>query len=132
MRLGQYPDQVPTRLRIPPSAFASEYPLPRFPNIATEVGLAVEDPSGGSVPEDFDGDGQLGVMYSAMGLASPLRYFRNTGTGKFAEETEAAGLTGLTGGLNLVSGDNDNDGRLDLYLGTGDPEFTTLVQSHPP
>ena len=51
-----------------------------------------------------------------LGLASPLRYFRNTGTGKFAEETQAAGLAGLTGGLNLVSGDYDNDGRVDVLV----------------
>ncbi|MFM7100949.1 MAG: FG-GAP repeat domain-containing protein [Verrucomicrobiota bacterium] len=51
-----------------------------------------------------------------MGLASPLRYFRNTGSGRFAEDTAAAGLTGLTGGLNLVSGDYDNDGRVDVLV----------------
>jgi hypothetical protein len=42
MTLGEYPDQVPSAWLIPPSAFASEYPLPNFPNIAGKLGLDQE------------------------------------------------------------------------------------------
>ena len=50
--------------------------------------------------EDFDRDGHLDVMVSSWGRRDPLRYFRNSGDGAFAERTEAAGLAGIVGGLN--------------------------------
>ena len=43
MTLGGYPDRVPPDRLIPPSVFASEHPLPRFPNIADQAGGTVPD-----------------------------------------------------------------------------------------
>src|SRR6185503_12162185 len=36
--------------------------------------------------------------------------------GTFLERTGDAGLTGLTGGLNMIQADYDNDGRIDLLV----------------
>src|SRR5207248_2756639 len=38
------------------------------------------------------------------------------GDGTFSDRTEAAGLTGLTGGLNLITGDFNNDGFVDVFV----------------
>jgi len=116
MTLGTYPDGVPPALRIGPAAFTSTYPLPKFPNVAVEVGLALHGVSGGAVVEDLDGDGLLDVMTSEIGFAAPIRLFRNTGTGTFEEKTAASGLDGITGGLNLVHADFDNDGLVDVLV----------------
>jgi len=119
MTLGQYPGKVPARWLIPPERFASEHPLPRFPDVASELGLDVNDLGGGTVVDDFDNDGLLDVVASTWGLDGQLRFFRNQGKGRFTERTSEAGLVGLTGGLNLVQTDFDNDGWIDLWIFRG-------------
>src|SRR5881394_3093726 len=116
MTLGEYPDRVPAAWRIPPSVFASEYPLPRFANVAGALGLDVDDLAGGCILDDFDNDGFIDIVASAMGYRSQLRYFHNDGNGHFTERTVAAGLAGLTGGLNIQQTDYNNDGRLDVWV----------------
>ncbi|HEY8993510.1 MAG TPA: VCBS repeat-containing protein, partial [Lacunisphaera sp.] len=116
MTLGEYPDGVAPEWRIPPEVFNSEYDIKRFPDVAGLVGLAVDEMSGGVVMDDFDNDGWLDIMTSGSGLHSQLRCFHNNGDGTFAETTDAAGLTGLTGGLNLIQGDYNNDGRIDVLV----------------
>ena len=116
MTLGSYPEGVPLRHRIPPQAFAAEYPLPRFDNVARDKGLELYRLSGGAILDDFDGDARLDLMVSSIGFSDGLRFFRNDGQGNFEERTREAGLTGLTGGLNLVQADYDNDGHLDALL----------------
>jgi hypothetical protein len=116
MTLGGYPERVPARQLIPPSAFASEHPMPRFENVARKVGLDLYGLSGGAILDDFDRDGRLDLMVSAIGFEDPLRFFRNAGNGFFDERTAEAGLTGETGGLNLIQADYDNDGWLDALV----------------
>jgi hypothetical protein len=116
MTLGEYPDQMPEQWRIPPEVFNSEYDIKRFPDVAGQLGLDVDDQSGGVVMDDFDNDGLLDLMVSASGLDSQLRCFHNNGDGTFTERTEAAGLKGLTGGLNLIQADYNNDGFVDVLV----------------
>ena len=116
MTLGEYPDKVPSRWLIPPEVFASDYDIKHFPDVAGQLGLDVDDLSGGVVMEDFDHDGFLDLMVSASGLHSQLRFFHSNGDGRFTELTDSAGLTGLTGGLNLVQGDYNNDGFMDVLV----------------
>jgi hypothetical protein len=66
--------------------------------------------------DDFDNDGLLDLMVSSSGLDSQLRYFHNNGDGTFTDMTEAAGLKGLTGGLNMVQADYNNDGFVDVLV----------------
>lgn len=116
MTLGEYPDGVPEVWRLPPEVFASEGELVRFVDRAPAVGLDILGTSGGSVVEDFDGDGLLDVMVSAWGLDEQLRLLVNAGDGRFADRTAEAGLTGQTGGLNLVHADYDDDGDTDVLV----------------
>ncbi len=116
MTLGEYPDSVPEQWRIPPEVFASDYDIKRFPDVAGLVGVDVDDLSGGVIMDDFDNDGFLDLMVSSTGLDSQLRFFHNNGNGTFTELTDAAGLTGLTGGLNIIQGDYNNDGFVDVYV----------------
>ena len=119
MTLGEYPDKVPEQWRVPPEVFKSDYDLKHFPDVAGQLGLDVDDLSGGVVMDDFDNDGLLDLMVSGSGLDSPLRYFHNNGDGTFTELTDAAGLKGLTGGLNLIQADYDNDGFVDVLVMRG-------------
>lgn len=116
MTLGEYPDKVPAAWRIPPTAFASEYAIGRFVDIAAAAGVDAVGHAGGSVVDDFDGDGLLDIVASSRGLTDPLRFFRNEGDGTFDEWTERAGLRGQLGGLNLAHADYDNDGDRDLLV----------------
>lgn len=116
MTVGDYPEKVPTRWRIPPATFGSDYALPRFIDVAGPAGLAETGLSGGSIVEDFDGDGWLDVLISSIGLEDPMRLYHNNGDGTFVERTRAAGLMGLTGGLNLISADYNNDGFVDVLV----------------
>ena len=116
MTLGSYPDGVDARFLIPPAAFKAAYPLPAFDNVAGQVGLDIYGVSGGAVLEDFDEDGLLDVMVTAIGFADPVRVFRHDRSGRFVEATATSGLTGITGGLNMVTADYDNDGLLDVLV----------------
>ncbi len=116
MTLGDYPDRVPPSIRLPSKTFQSPVPFPRFPNVAGKLGLDQFNLSGGAVLDDFDGDHDLDLVTSSWDPAESMRYFENLGDGTFGERTEAAGLTTMLGGLNLVQGDYDNDGDLDIYV----------------
>ena len=116
MTLGEYPDKVPARWRIDPKTFESEYDIKRFEDVAMPAGLAANTLSGGSVVDDFDNDGFLDVMVTAIGLDDQMLFFRNNGNGTFSNRTAEAGLIGLTGGLNIVSADYNNDGFLDALI----------------
>ncbi|MGH9630613.1 MAG: FG-GAP repeat domain-containing protein, partial [Bryobacteraceae bacterium] len=116
MTLGEHPRKVPTRWLIPLESFESEYDIGRFTDVASDLGVNVLGLAGGSVMEDFDSDGFLDLMVSSSGLNDQLRYFRNNGDGTFIERTAAAGLAGLTGGLNLIHADFNNDGHRDVFV----------------
>ncbi len=116
MAVGEYPDRVDPAFLIPPEKFASERAIPRFYDVAGPLGLGVVGLSGGCVVDDLDNDGFLDVVCSSLNLGDPLRYFHSVGDGGFSDWTEKSGLSGITGGLNLVHADYDNDGFLDLLV----------------
>lgn len=116
MTLGEYPDKVPAKHRIPPAVFESKGDFPRFANIAREAGLGLLSLAGSVVVEDFDRDEWLDVVVSSWDPRAQLRFFRNNGDGTFTERTAEAGLTGVLGGANMVQGDYDNDGHVDLLV----------------
>ena len=116
MTVGDYPEKIPPQWLIPPTAFASEYDIKHFPDVAGALGLDPMKRSGGSILEDFDGDGNLDVMCSSIGFTDQLRLFHNNGDGSFTERTVEAGLVGETGGLNLIQADYNNDGLPDVLV----------------
>ncbi len=116
MTLGDYPESIPAQWLIPPDKFASDYDIKRFPDVAGALGLDLDDLAGGVVADDFDNDGFTDLLVSTWGLKGQLRLFHNEGDGHFTDRTEAAGLMGLTGGLNLIQADYNNDGFLDVLM----------------
>jgi hypothetical protein len=53
--------------------------------------------------------------------------YRNNRDGTFSDVTQAARLNKVMLGMGLNFGDLDNDGYLDFYAGTGNPDLTTLI-----
>jgi FG-GAP-like repeat/ASPIC and UnbV len=116
MTIGGYPDDVPQLFLIPPKRFDGPADFPRFHNIAKELDLDTFSLAGGAIAEDFDGDGLLDVMVSTWDTNESLRLFRNDGKGGFTDCSDAAGLTGIYGGLNIMQADYDNDGDYDVLV----------------
>jgi len=117
MTLGKHPDGAPDKWLIPAESIKTDYEIERFRDIAPSAGLADEmSLSGGSVTEDFNDDGLIDIMASSWGLSDQLQYFENKGNGTFTNKTEDAGLSGITGGLNIIQADYNNDGYADLLV----------------
>jgi hypothetical protein len=119
MLLGSYPDDVPKQWLIPPEAFASDYDIGKFHDVAQSRGLVSFGRAGGIIVEDFENNGHLDVMISHMGIEEQLEYFHNNGDGTFTNATVKAGLKGIAGGLNIVQTDYNNDGCIDVLVTRG-------------
>ena len=91
---------------------------------------------------DYDNDGWLDIFatcfdYSLGDAVKGLegkthnrlsnRLFHNLKGKGFEDKTKEAGLDMVFMTMGSNFGDFDNDGFLDMYLGTGDPELTSLV-----
>jgi hypothetical protein len=116
MTVGKYPAEVEAEYRIPPENLRSEYDIGRFRDVAGDVGLHIFGTAGGGLVEDFNGDGWLDIVTSAVNPCSPLHFFVNDGKGRFEDRTQASGLAEQLGGLNLVHADYNNDGYLDILV----------------
>ena len=116
MQLGQYPRAVPPRWLLPANLFASDADMGEFIDYAPLVGTDVMGHAGGMVVEDFDGDGLLDLAMTSSGPLDPMHLLRSRGNGTFVDVSEPAGVRHELGGLNLVSTDYDNDGRMDLLV----------------
>ncbi len=116
MTLGEWPEGVPREWRIPEEALASPVPFPRFPDVAAEAGIDILGLAGGACMEDFDGDGRLDLLTSSWGLRDPLTFLHNDGDGGFSDRSAELGLPGITGGLNLLHADYDDDGDADVVV----------------
>ena len=115
MTIGQYPDGVPKNFRIPPEYF-EQADFPKFKDVAIDLGLDINEMSGGVCVDDFNNDGYLDLFISAWGGDNQIRFYENDQQGGFIDRTASTGLVGLTGGLNLKHADYNNDGHLDLIV----------------
>jgi hypothetical protein len=59
--------------------------------------------------------------------AETLKLYKNMGDGTFQDVTEQVGLDKVFMPMGGNFGDIDNDGFLDLYLGTGNPSYASLL-----
>lgn len=115
----------------------------RFRNVSAMAGV---DETLHSFPTwffDFDNDGDEDLFVCGyqmrdvgdvaadyLGLrhtAARPRLYQNLGDGRFTNVTAAAGLDRLCHAMGSNYGDLDGDGRLDIFLGTGDPDLATLI-----
>jgi hypothetical protein len=61
--------------------------------------------------------------------AATMKLYRNAGNGTFQDVTASANLDKVLMPMGSNFGDIDNDGFLDIYLGTGSPSYVSLVPS---
>lgn len=115
MTLGGYPDEVPEEFRIP-EAYFNQDNFPKFQDVAMDLGVDVNEMSGGICLDDFNNDGFIDLMVSSWGFEDQIRYFENDTKGGFIDKTSYTGLVGVTGGLNLKHADFNNDGNLDFII----------------
>jgi tetratricopeptide (TPR) repeat protein len=62
-------------------------------------------------------------------IGNTLKLYRNLGDGSFHDVTRQTGLDKVLMVMGANFGDIDNDGFLDIYLGTGNPSYASLVPS---
>jgi tetratricopeptide (TPR) repeat protein len=65
----------------------------------------------------------LGLANNAAGL----RLYRNLGNGSFRDVSSEVGLDKVFMPMGANYGDMDNDGFLDIYLGTGNPSYASVL-----
>jgi hypothetical protein len=115
----------------------------RFTDVTRRAGLDEEIRSFTTWFFDYDNDGDEDLFVSGywirhvgeiaadyLGLpheAAFPRLYRNQGDGTFTNVTAEVRLDRVCHTMGANFGDLDNDGWLDFYLGTGDPDFKTLV-----
>ena len=87
----------------------------RFEDATDAAGVALgEHPSTGAVFADVDGDGDLDLLVTGLGVPNVL--FRNEGDGRFTDVSAEAGFTVARASRSLALADVDGDGDLDLYV----------------
>ncbi len=116
MTLGQYPKEVPKDFLIPGMEGDTTYKLKPFEDVAADLKLDVKNMAGGSIVEDFDNDGLLDLLTSGWGPQDAMHYFKNKGDGTFDDLSGKVGLEGITGGLNMMQTDYNNDGYKDVFV----------------
>ncbi len=122
--------------------------IPQFENATQEAGL--DKPMGFTFPTwfwDYDNDGWPDIFISGYDFTGPLAnvaaaealhrhlpansssmyLFRNNHDGTFTDVSKVSGLDRPVFAMGSNFGDIDNDGWPDMYLGTGNPDFRSLV-----
>ena len=116
MTLDEFPEGVPKDFLIPSTFFESEIDFPEFKNVGPKLNIDTFNAAGGAVVDDFDNDNYLDIFTSTSDPTGQTKYFRNNQDGTFSDQTEAAGLLGMYGGLNMVQADFNNDGNIDIFI----------------
>ncbi len=115
--LGTPQTDIPEAWRLNyPDWTRQEKDFPRFENIAMQTNTAINGLSGGACMDDFNGDGYLDIFATSYGMTDQVRLMLNDQKGQFYDHTEAAGLLGISSGLNAVHADYDNDGHRDILV----------------
>lgn len=116
MTLGEHPEGVRREWLIPIHTLGRGQDFPRFREIGGSLSVDINDLCGGVCLEDFNGDGILDILASSWALNSQLRFFAGGSDGRYTDQTAQAGLTGITGSLNMIHADYDNDGDADVLM----------------
>jgi hypothetical protein len=135
------PDLFVTSLNGPPRLYHNNGDG-TFTDVAPRLGLTRPTIGFSCWFWDYDNDGHLDILATASQTQLPAvirsqlglppgetttRLYRNRGDGTFEDVTERVGLDKelCPMGSNFV--DLDNDGFLDIYVGTGAPDYSMLV-----
>ncbi len=139
-------DLYMSRFEEPNTLFHNRGPGPdgvwRFADVTEPAGVAEPLASLPAWFFDYDNDGWLDIFVSSfrvrnsevfrglLGIADGAetpRIYRNRGDGTFEDVTRAVAMDRVVYTMGSNYGDLDNDGWLDFYLGTGDPDLRTIV-----
>lgn len=115
----------------------------RFTDVTQAAGVSMPMQSLSCVAFDYDNDGwddifvpggyangpsSVAAAYLGLGgVGAASKLFRNRHDGTFEDVSQAAHLDKVLMGQAVNYGDIDNDGCLDLYVGTGGPALSDLV-----
>ena len=116
MTTGGYPQQVPPQYLLKVENDDSMNTVKPFRDVAANVGLNYKCQAGGNIVDDFNNDGYPDIVLSSWSLKEPMRYYRNNGNGTFTDLSDSSGLGYLTGGLNMMQTDYNNDGFKDIFV----------------
>jgi hypothetical protein len=116
MTIGAYPQQVPAGLLLKVEPNDSLHSVKPFIDVAANVGLNINNQAGGSIVDDFNNDGYDDIITSSWSLKEPMHYCRNNGNGTFTDISDSSWLGALTGGLNMMQTDYNNDGFTDIFV----------------
>ena len=116
MTIGGYPQQVPPQFLLKITNDDSTHLVKPFTDVAANVGLNYKCQAGGSIVDDFNNDGYSDIVLSSWSLEEPMRYYRNNGNGSFTDVSDSSWLGYLTGGLNIMQTDYNNDGFKDIFV----------------
>jgi len=116
-----------------------------FEEISRQAGVAGDGKQNGfmALACDIDSDGDPDIVTSSLAAwdvvlagyrsdykpvpePDQVRIYRNDGNLKFTEIGWESGFIYPIGSMSANAGDIDNDGHLDLYLGTGNPDLRRL------
>jgi hypothetical protein len=114
----------------------------RFTDVGDAAGVGEPLMSFPTAFFDYDNDGWTDIFVTGYGLESvgdlvadymgkpfrseKARLYRNNRDGTFTDVSKPARLDKIIFAMGLNYGDFDNDGWLDIYAGTGDPDFGTI------
>ncbi len=114
-----------------------------FTDVAAQAGVGTQTASFPTAFLDYDNDGWPDILVTGyrirdvgdicadyLGLphdGERARLYHNNHDGTFKDVTQEVGLYKVIHAMGLNYGDLDNDGWLDFYAGTGDPDLATLI-----
>ena len=113
-----------------------------FTEVAKEAGVPGSARGFATWFFDYDNDGWPDLLVASyfmsveetarnyLGLphnGSTMKLYKNLGNGTFRDVTVETGLDKVLMVMGANFGDVDNDGYLDLYLGTGNPSYASLL-----
>ncbi len=116
MTIDEPLQNIPESWRINSDYLGSDNEMEQFENVAQKINLDIIGLAGSPVVEDLNGDGFLDVLVTSWDIGDQIRLFINNGDHHFLEKTKDANLLGITGGLNMVQADYNNDGCIDILV----------------